>query len=258
MRPKVAPITDTKKRPLHGRQLLDKCRTSEDMSAAECLEKHCLPLVRRVCKRFVYRGEPLEDLVQIGSIGLLKAMKRYDPDKGRFVAFAVPIIIGEVKNYFRDHGWAVKFPRKLQRHKIAVERAVERLSQELGRGPTVPEIAQTTKLTEDEIYDTFELEKYSRPLSLEAEYDENGSKDGSSLLDQLGSEDPLLEKLTDSIDITNLLRCLSKKERTIIYLKFYGDLSQTQIAERLGVSQMHISRLQRKAIDKLKLSLVRS
>ena len=117
-----------------------------------------LSLVRRLCSRFKHSGEPMEDLIQVGSIGLIRAAASYDPQRGSFVAFAVPAIVGEVKNYFRDHGWAVKIPRKIQRQKLAVSRTVAALTQLLGRSPTIPEIAEATGFSEDEIFQTFEVE----------------------------------------------------------------------------------------------------
>jgi len=217
-------------------------------------------LVHRLCRRFMGSGEPLEDLVQVGSIGLLKAVQKFDPSRGvRFTTYAVPVIVGEIKNYLRDHGWAVKVPRKLQRQKLAVHRAVESLGHELGRSPTIQEIADATGFTQEEVFDTFEVVNYGRPLSLDAEYDGsgggNGRRDVSSLLDYLGSEDPQFGKLSNRMDLINTFGCLNNREKTIIYLKFYGGLSQTEIAKRLGISQMHVSRLQRHALNKLRQDL---
>ena len=224
----------------------------------DCLALEYLPLVRRLSRRFSRSGEPLEDLVQVGSVGLLKALKKYDPAKGsNFIAFAVPVIVGEIKNYFRDHGWAVKVPRKVQRQKMAVEKAVERLGHQLGRWPTIQEIAQATELLDEEVYNTLEVEKFGKPLSLDAEYTGNGSEDVSHLLDFLGHEDVQYDQVLDRIDVANALGCLTQRERAIVYLKFYAGLSQTKIAERLGISQMSVSRLQRHALGKLKLGFPR-
>jgi len=143
-----------------ARRLLELYQQSRDMTARERLVEDHLPLVRRLCRRFNHSGEPLEDLIQAGSIGLLKAIEKYHPARGNsFIAFAVPEIVGEIKNYFRDHGWAVKIPRKLQEQKMVVDRTVENLTQELGRSPTIPEIAQATGFLQEEIYNTFELER---------------------------------------------------------------------------------------------------
>lgn len=198
----------------------------------------------------------MEDLVQVGSIGLLKAASRYDPELGSsFAAYAVPVIVGEVKNYFRDHGWTVKIPRRLQSHKLAVDRAVTILNQQLGRSPTVQEIAEATAFSEEDVYQTFELDARGRPVSLNAEYDHGESDDPATILDYLGNVDPELETLPNRMDLTRTLGCLNERERSIIYLYYYKGLSQTEIANKLVLSQMHVSRLQRRALDKLKQEL---
>ena len=239
------------------KQLLQQYQQSRDMVARERLVEDHLPLVRRLCKRFNHSSEPMEDLIQVGSIGLLKAIDKYNPARGdNFVAFAIPEIVGGIKNYFRDHGWAVKIPRKLQRQKVVVERTVESLTQELGRAPTIPETAQATGFSEEEVYDTFEVSKRGKPVSLEAEYDGNGTGESSSLMDYLASEDAEFEKLADRISLTDALGSLNKQEKTIIHLQFYKGLSQTEIAKCLLISQMHVSRLQRNALTKLKQALL--
>ena len=228
----------------------------EQVSDRDRLIADHLGLVRRLCYRFRHSGEPMEDLIQAGSIGLLRAAANYDPQRGNsFMAYAVPTIIGEVKNYFRDHGWAVKIPRKLQHQKLEVDRTVATLNQSLGRSPTVTEIAAATGLSEDQIYQTFEVESYGKPLSLNAEYNSDGSEDPSTILDYLGSEDPELEALPNKLDLTKTLGCLNAREKAIIHMYYYADLSQTEIAERLGICQMHVSRLQRRALGKLKEKL---
>ena len=216
--------------------LLDLWLESGDLAARDRLVSDHLPLVFRLCRRFAHLGEPVEDLVQVGAIGLLKAINKYDRRRGNnFVAFAVPVIVGEIKNHFRDHGWAVKVPRKLQQRKLAADRTMVGLTKELGRVPTVPEIGRATGFSIEEVYQTIEVERYGRPLSLDAEYDREDSQHPASILDYLGSVDP--------------------REQAILYLKFYSGLSQTAIAHRLGISQMHVSRLQRNALSKLRVSL---
>ena len=226
-----------------------------DPATVERLFEEHLPLVRRLCWRFRYSGVPMEDLVQVGAIGLLKAVGKYDPSRGTsLTALAVPTIVGAIKNYFRDHGWAVKVPRKLQVQTQAVHRAVEILTHRLGSSPTIREIAEATGLSEEEIYDTFEVDTYRVPVSLEGD-SSGGSSDIPTVLDRIGYEDPALVGLADRIDLTNSLSCLDERERTIVSLKFYSGLSQTEIAERMGLSQMHVSRLQRGALEKLRLAL---
>ena len=229
-----------------------------DSAARDRLVQNHLPLVRRLSKRFLNCGEPQEDLVQIGTIGLIKAIEKFDPGRGfKFITYAVPVIVGEIKNYLRDHGWAVKVPRKIQRNKLAVQRAVDSLRQRLGRAPTIQEIGESTCLSQEEVLDTFELGNYGRPLSLDAEYKGDGAEGASSLADYLGREDPQFDKLSDRMDLNQTLSCLGQRERTIIYLKFYAGLSQTEIAKRIGISQMHVSRLQRDALGKLRQELAR-
>ena len=216
------------------------------------VNKH-LGLVRRVCAKFRYSGEPFEDLVQVGSVGLLKAAAKYDPKLGsNFTAYAIPVIVGEVKNYFRDHGWAVKIPRKLQSQKLAVGRAVNTLNQDLGRSPTIPEIAEATGFTEDEVYQSFEVELYGKPVSLDSEYDSGESDGTSTVLDYVGDVDSELEALPDRLDLARAVGYLDQREQDIIYLYYYKELSQTEIARKLALSQMHVSRLQRGALGKLK------
>ena len=213
--------------------------------------KH-LGLVRRLCARFRNSGEPMEDLVQVGSVGLLKAAYKYNPELGNsFAAYAIPVIIGEIKNYFRDHGWAVKIPRKLQRQKLAVGRAVDILNQSLSRAPTVQEIAEAVGFSEDEVYQTFEVELYGKPVSLDTEYDSGESDTISTVLDYVGKVDPELEALPNRLDLDRALGYLDEREQAIIYMYYYKGLSQTEIAKRLALSQMHVSRIQRGALGKL-------
>ena len=227
----------------------------DEQEREHLITKH-IGLVRRLCGRFRNSGEPMEDLIQVGSVGLLKAAAKYDPELGsNFPAYAIPVIVGEIKNYFRDHGWAVKIPRKLQRQKLAVTRAVDMLSQNLERSPTIIEIAEATGFSVDEVYQTFEVELYGRPVSLDAEYS-SGEGDGTStVLDYVGTVDPELEALPNRLDLARALCCLDEREKAIIYLYYYKGLSQTEIAKKLALSQMHVSRLQRGALGKLERAL---
>ncbi|MCH2519672.1 MAG: SigB/SigF/SigG family RNA polymerase sigma factor [Dehalococcoidia bacterium] len=240
------------------KELLALYRKSQDPEAAERLVVDHLALVKRLCWRFHSSGEPQEDLIQVGTIGLLKAIKKFDPELGSsFISFAVPVIVGEIKNYFRDHGWAVKVPRKLQSQKMAVDRAVVGLTQNLGHTPTVPEIAEDTGFSIEEVAETFEVERFGKPLSLDAQYESDDSEDVSSILDYMGVPDADLEGLADRVDLELALDGVDSREQAIIYLKFYSGLSQSAIAKRLGISQMHVSRLQRTALNKLKSSLIK-
>lgn len=219
------------------------------------IEKY-LPLVRRLVWKFNHSGEPLEDLVQVGAVGLLKAIDKFDPTRGvRFESYAIPVIVGEVKNYFRDHGWAVKVPRKLQAQWLSVRKAVESLEQSLGRPPNIHEIVEATGFNQEEVMDALELVSQANPLSLDIEHQGDEGEEGYTLVDSLGYEDPGFEEVIDHFYLTEALAELNAQEKTIIHLKFYGGLSQTQVGARMGISQMHVSRLQRTAISKLRLNL---
>ena len=239
------------------KDLWDLYTKARDPGVRERLVLDHLPLVRRLCRRFYRSGEPLDDLMQVGTMGLLKAIEKFNPELGsKFVSFAVPVIVGEIKNYFRDHGWAVKMPRKLQSQKLAVDRAVVALTQQLGHTPTVPEIAQDTGFSVEEVFETFEVERCGRPLSLDAQYEGDDGDDVSTILDYLGDKDPDLEGLVDKLDLETAMRGVDSRGQTIIYMYYYKGLSQTEIAKKLALSQMHVSRLQRNALSKLKMTLL--
>jgi len=226
------------------------------VSPQESLIVGYMALVRRLAAKFRYSGEPLEDLIQVGNLGLVKAAQKFDEDRGTpFAAFAVPVIVGEIKNYFRDHGWSVKLPRKLQTNKRAVDKAADSLTQNLGRSPTIPEIARFTGISVEEVNQTFELDGVGRPMSLDLEYQQGAGGDNTSLLDYLGSLDPAMENLADVLDLTTSIDCLSRQEKKTMYLRYRNGYSQSETAALMGVSQMQVSRLQRGALAKLRKAL---
>jgi RNA polymerase sigma-B factor len=215
-----------------------------------------LNLVRFLAVRFANRGEPLDDLVQVGTVGLLKAIDRFDLERGvEFTTYATPTIVGEIKRYFRDKGWAVKVPRRLQELNLAVNRASDKLAIELGRSPTVGELAEHLKAGEDEILEAQELGQAYNLLSLDSEVSGETDKKSQTLADTVGVSDAGLELLEDRANLERAFRALTGRERVIIYLRFYESVSQTEIAKRLNVSQMHVSRLQAKALEKLRAVL---
>lgn len=225
----------------------------DDISPQERLVVGHMPLVRRLAAKFRYSGEPMEDLIQVGNLGLVKAAQKFDAERGTsFASFAVPVIVGEIKNYFRDHGWAVKLPRKLQTHKRVVTKAADILTQTLGRSPTVPEIAQVTGISVEEVHQTFELEGMGKPMSLDLEYEPGAGGDNTTLMDYLGSVDPEIESLADVLDLTTYIDSLNQQEKKTLYLRYRNGLSQSETAAVMGVSQMQISRLQRNALGKLR------
>ena len=242
---------------LEVEKLLASWQETREISVRDQLVAQHMPLVNRLCRRFQHLGEPMDDLIQVGTIGLIKAIDKYDPQRGnKLAAFAIPVVVGEIKNYFRDHGWAVKLPRKLQRQKLLVDRTVVMLTQQLGRSPTVAEIGEAVGISEEEVFQTFEVERYGRPLSLDAEHNGDDGQVATTILDHLGEVDPDLEFLAQRMDLKDALGDVDSREQKILYMKFYSGLSQSTIAQRLGISQMHVSRLQRSALAKLKQSLL--
>lgn len=212
-----------------------------------------LNLARFLAAKFANRGEPLDDLVQVGTVGLLKAIDRFDLERGvEFTTYATPTIVGEIKRYFRDKGWAVKVPRRLQELNLAVNRAGDKLAIELGRSPTVAELAAHLSASEEEILEAQELGQAYNLLSLDSEVSGEGDRKTQTLSDTVGVSDAGLDLLEDRANLEAAFTVLNGRERVIIYLRFYESISQTEIARRLNVSQMHVSRLQAKALDKLR------
>jgi RNA polymerase sigma-B factor len=202
-----------------------------------------------LAKRYAYTGESLQDLIQVACLGLVKAASRFDPERGtRFPTFAVPTILGELKRHFRDTRWSLKLPRHLQEHALLVRDAVERLSQELGRSPTVEDIAQGTALSEDEVIDAMDVMDTHSSVPLEAEGD--GSEQPRAY--QIGEADDGLEQVEMGALLESYMSRVPEREREILQLRFVHEWTQSQIAEHLGLSQMHISRLLRKTLIELR------
>ncbi len=215
-----------------------------------------LNLVRFLAVKFANRGEPLDDLVQVGTVGLLKAIDRFDLERGvEFTTYATPTVVGEIKRYFRDKGWAVKVPRRLQELNLAINRAGDKLAIALGRSPTVTELAEHLQAGEDEILEAQELGQAYNLLSLDSEVSGDTEKKSQTLAETIGVTDAELELLEDRANLERAFTVLTGRERVIIYLRFYESVSQTEIAKRLNVSQMHVSRLQAKALEKLRTFL---
>lgn len=222
------------------RQIAELYADGLDDEATEKLVRIAQPLVQHVARRFQGRGEPLEDLVQVASIGLMKAVERFEPARGvRFSTYAMPTIIGELKRYFRDSGWALRVPRRAKELALRVRDLIEERSKELGRSPTIKEIAKDSGLNEDEIIEG--MDAYSAYVvdSLDAPFDDEG-RPASAVI---GSEDEALELSERWASVAPLLRTLDDRQRTILYLRFVRGLTQSQIGREIGYSQMHVSRL---------------
>jgi RNA polymerase sigma-B factor len=202
-----------------------------------------LPMAERLAGRFRSRGESMDDLRQVAALGLVKAVDRYDPDLGNaFESYAVPTITGEIKRHFRDHMWTLHVPRRVQDLRNRVRFASQDLSANLsGRRPTVAEIAEHANISEEDAKVGLEALESFTALSLDAELP--GSEDGYSLSDALGSPDPALDTVVDREAVKPRLAALPERERAILYMRFFDDMTQSRIAEQLGISQMHVSRL---------------
>jgi RNA polymerase sigma-B factor len=205
----------------------------------ELIEAH-LGLVEYLARRFAGRGEPLDDLVQVATIGLVKAVDRFDPTREvEFSTYATPTIVGELKRHFRDKGWAVRIPRRLQELNLRLGAIVGELSQRSGRSPTIHEIAEAAGTSEEEVLEAMDSAHAYNLVSLDAAT----SDEGLSLLEQLGEKDETLDLLEYRASLAPLLQQLPPRERRMLYLRFFKGLTQSQIAGRLGISQMHVSRL---------------
>jgi RNA polymerase sigma-B factor len=225
-------------------------RLKDDSSVRDELIRRHYPLAEYLARRFRGRGEPLEDLTQVASIGLIKAIDRFDTGRDvKFSTYATATIVGEIKRHFRDKGWALRVPRRLQEVAMQVGRALADLSQEVGRSPTVQEIAERTGLTEEEVLEGMEASHAYSAVSLDAPAGEDDEPAG---LRTLGSEDEAIELLEGWASVAPALRALPARERRILYLRFFRGLTQTQIAQDLGISQMHVSRLLARALASLR------
>jgi RNA polymerase sigma-B factor len=211
-----------------------------------------LPMAERLAGRFRNRGESIEDLQQVAALGLVKAVDRYDPSRGNaFESYAVPTVVGEVKRHFRDHMWTLHVPRRVQDLRNRVRFACQDLSQTIpGRAPTTAEIAEHTGMSEEEVRTGLDAIDSFTALSLDAELP--GSEDGYALRDTLGTADPALDVLVDREAVKPGLRGLPEREQNILYMRFFGDMTQSSIAERMGISQMHVSRLISRSCDQLR------
>ncbi|MER5179230.1 RNA polymerase sigma factor SigF [Streptomyces sp. NPDC002896] len=211
-----------------------------------------LPMSERLAGRFRGRGESLEDLRQVAALGLVKAVDRYDPARGSaFESYAVPTVTGEIKRHFRDHMWTLHVPRRVQDLRNRVRFACQDLSQSVsGRMPTVAEIAEHAHMSHEDVLVGLEALESFTALSLDAELP--GSEDGYALRDALGAPDPALDVVIDREAVKPRLQQLPERERTILYMRFFGDMTQSRIAEQLGISQMHVSRLISRCCEKMR------
>jgi RNA polymerase sigma-B factor len=218
-----------------------------DVAARERMVERYLPLVRSVASRYAGRGEPLEDLVQVGSIGLVLALDRFDVERGtKFTTYAVPTIVGEIQRHFRDRAWAVHVPRRMKEQSLRVARVVESSTADLGRSPTIGELAETMELEEDEVVEALETYRAYATRSLSQPLGAGG--DEETMEDVLGETERGYEEVEHGTLLEAGLEALDDRERTIVELRFFDGLTQSEIAARIGISQMHVSRLLRRAL----------
>jgi RNA polymerase sigma-B factor len=233
-------------------ELLRRYREAEDPALLEEIVRRFEPLARSVARRYHARGEPLEDLTQVAMVGLLKAISRFDPDRGfAFTSYATPTMLGELKRYFRDSGWAVHVPRGVKERALEVATVTDQLSSKLGRSPSLSELADAMGATQEQTLEAIEAYhgRHAAPLEHGSDDDEFGVP---QLAQVLGSEDVRLEQAEYLTVIAQGVEALSDSDRLILYLRFGRDLTQSEIAARIGTSQMQVSRLLRAAIEKIR------
>jgi len=238
--------------PESDKVLLRRYHEQGDLAAREQLIEQYMSLVRSLARRYAYRGEQLEDLVQIGAIGLIKAIDRFDVNRGvELTTYATPNIIGEIKRHFRDRGWSVRVPRGLQELNIQLSRLMEELTVQHGRSPTIPELAKAAGVNDEEVLEAIESGRAYTSLSLSvgASSDDEGELDP---LESLGTEEPRYEVSENLAMLAPGFRVLDERERKILHLRFFEGLTQSQIAQQVGISQMHVSRLIRRSLEKIR------
>lgn len=233
---------------LFARLRAPECTDTERSAIRDELTQRHLPLVRHIARRYADRGEPMDDIVQAGSIGLLRAIDRFDPEREvAFSTYAVPTITGSIRQHFRDATWSLKVPRRVQELRGRIDAAHDHLAQELGRSPTVAEIAAKADVDPQDVLDSLELSHARQTQSLTADNPED-----TPLADRIGDEDAALAEVDNSETVRSLMSTLPERERDIVQMRFFDGATQTQIAEHLGISQMHVSRLLTKSLARLR------
>ncbi|MCH8206216.1 MAG: sigma-70 family RNA polymerase sigma factor [Chloroflexi bacterium] len=234
-------------------RLLAVYKQTGDPQAREQLAVNYMPLVRSLCRRFQPSREPQEDLFQVGMIGLLHAIEKFDMERGTsFSSLAIPGILGAILNYLRDHGSLIKLPRTVRRNKLTLDRASESLACSLGHWPTPSELAEACDLSEDEVHEAAKLGRIGDPRSLDEHLESSNSDEGATLAEYIGQHDRELDLSLDRLALATALDTLPTREKTILKLRFYKEMSQREVAERIDMSQMHVSRLERNALRKLR------
>jgi RNA polymerase sigma-B factor len=260
--PDAKPLSELRARPRVARpsvvsdgELLRRYHERGDVDARqELIERH-VEFVRRLARRYARRGEQLDDLTQVGCVGLIKAIDRFDGSFGaNLTTYAAPNILGEIKRHFRDRGWSVRVPREIQELNVRLTKVVDELTTKLGRSPSVIELAKETDATTEQVLEALESSSAYSALSL-SEGPETDEEGGGGTLDTLGEDDEHFEQSEQRITLATGLQRLPPRERAILHLRFFEGLTQSEIAERVGISQMHVSRLIRNSLDRVRREL---
>jgi RNA polymerase sigma-B factor len=253
-RPRRRPHCDRVKDQESERRLLIRYHVEDDLLAREELVARLLPLARDLALRYAYTDEPLEDLMQVATIGLIKAIDRFEPERGtKFTSYAAPTILGELKRHFRDKGWSMRVPRELQERALAVSRETEELSKKLGRSPKVREVAGSLGCSVEDVLEAQEVAANYEPASLDAPA-ANHDPEAAAAIELLGRDDPAFELVETRHAIATTWKGLPDAERKVLELRFSNNLTQREIGERIGYSQMHVSRLLRRAVNRLEVA----
>jgi RNA polymerase sigma-B factor len=233
-------------------QLFQRWQQDGDHNAREALIERFMPLTRSLTRRYGRSSEPFEDLLQVASLGLLKAIDRYDALRGHpFQSFAVPTILGEMRRYFRDSGWAIHVPRGAQERALKVRDAQERISNESGRAPSVNQLAEYLELDTEDVIDALQAIRAYETVSLDAPRG-GGEEETVAYGDSIGKEDERYELVELDATVASALGHLPSRDRLVLHLRFVEDLTQTEIAEQVGISQMQVSRLLRRSLEQLR------
>jgi RNA polymerase sigma-B factor len=241
--------SDAEQRARDIRRLFERLHAG-DPAARDALVTRFLPLARQLARRYQRANEPFDDLLQVASIGLVKAVDRFDLDRGvAFSSYAVPTILGELKRYFRDSGWAVHVPRGIQERVLKVDESVSRLSSRLGRSPSVGEIAEALELSVEQVLEAMDAAHAYDAMSLDAT--RGGEDDDDGHVETLGVEEERFELIEYGVTINRTLQALPERDRLVLRLRFVEDMTQSEIAQRIGVSQMQVSRIIRRALARL-------
>jgi RNA polymerase sigma-B factor len=246
-----------RRRPPSDAELLRRYHEHGDFDARqELIERH-IAFVRRLAQRYARRGEQLDDLTQVGCVGLIKAIDRFDGGYGAsLTTYAAPNVLGEIKRHFRDRGWSVRVPREIQELNVKLTRVIDELTTKLGRSPNVDELSSATGTTHEQVLEALESSSAYSTLSLSDR--PPSDEEGQSPMDVLGEEDEEFGRSEERMTLATGIRRLHGRERAILHLRFFEGLTQSEIAERVGISQMHVSRLIRDSLDRIRSELEQS